>query len=114
MQKTKSTLDRFSSDDIQNIFEEVFEQKVSSVYGMSTFDIECMRDYLTSDTIVNVTIYGSAGAPTVFDFKANKIDEAKEIIVERSDLGSLKFVLVPEKTSVVNSNDYLIVYKYQK
>jgi len=107
----KMSIDRVSSEEIVDLFEKFFEDHVLPFSHIESFDVECTRNIQTMKAIINVTIYGTAGSPTIDDFKKDKISCARSVSVERFDIGSLNFVLKPELTCFLNSNDYLIVYE---
>ncbi len=107
----KSIVD-VSSDLIEDLFTKYYEEKIALFAGIDTYDISCSKDS-DNKAIVNVQIYGNAGAPTVDDFKNDqvKFQGIKNIVIERSDIGSFEFELKRDKTVLINSNDYLIVYE---
>lgn len=107
----KISIDRVSSEEIVDLFEKSFEEHVVPFSHIDAWEIECTRDIQTMKAIVNVTIYGTAGAPTIDDFKNNKIPAAERVSIDRFDIGVLNFVLKPELTCFLNSNDYFIVYE---
>ena len=109
-QNTK-TIDivRVSSEDIQDLFEKEFE-RISALIDISSFDVVCNRDIQTRKATLLVNIYGTAGAPTIDQFKQDKIEQARRVSIERYDIGTLVFNLLPTKTVFLNSNDYQLTY----
>ncbi len=102
-----------SSDLIADLFETYFAEKVAPFVGIDTFDVTCTKDLQNENAIINVQIYGTAGCPTVEDFKKNRMTtkEINNVTLERYDIGNISFELKPQKTVIVNSNDYLITYE---
>lgn len=98
---------------IEDLFVAYFESKISPYTGIDTFDVTCTKDLNEKKVIVNVQIYGTAGSPTVDDFKLDRVkfQGVRSVTVERSDIGKFNFELKPSKTLIVNSNDYLISYE---
>jgi hypothetical protein len=105
----KMDIARVSSEDIQELYEKEFE-KIAPFINIDSFDIVCNRDVQTGKANLTVTIYGTAGAPTIDQFKQDKIEQARRIVIERYDIGTLVFNLVPLQTVFLNSNDYQLTY----
>ncbi len=107
----KMAIERVSSEEILDLFEKSFEDQIVPFSNIDSFGVECTRDVTSKKAIVNVTIYGTAGSPTIDDFKANRVAGADRVSIQRFDIGELNFALKPELTCFLNSNDYLIVYE---
>ena len=102
---------RISDDDLQDTFTSEFEKEISSQNGFDSFECICKRDS-ESNVVMEVTIYGMAGSPTVDDYKNGKVKNAKKLVLKRDGQGELLFRLEPSKIISLNTNDYLVTYKY--
>ena len=111
----KMDVSKMSDEDIESLFYDVFEEKVASFNNITSFECKCVRDSkLSADNKsvgIEVMIAGLAGSPTPEDFKAKKVVEAKCITISRDGESTLAFVLKPEKTYTLNTNDYIVVYE---
>lgn len=106
----KINLLKASSEEILSLFEDEFEKK-ASFENIDSFDAVCTRDLSTLKVLINVTIFGTAGSPTIDMFKNNKIESLRDINITRYDIGSLNLKLLVNKTVMLNSNDFMIVYE---
>lgn len=109
----QKSVQSISSEVLEDLFTTYFDEKIAPYADIDTYDVTCTKDSQTNKAIITVQIYGTAGAPTVDDFKLDRVKfkGIKNITVERSDIGSVEFELKNEKTVIVNSNDYMITYE---
>lgn len=107
------SIDKLSNDTIVDLFEKAFEEKIAKYLDIPSFEVECNRRFPEKSVIVKVTIYGTAGCPTIDDFKkeTDKVKSAKEVTISREDIGEVKFTLQTQDTVFLNSNEYDLFYK---
>jgi len=105
----KIDLSKLGSDELNNLFTEAFNKQVGINTGINEFECNCIRQ--KDGVEVEVSIVGMAGTPTVDDFKSNKIKEACCIVVSNERDEVLQFYLIPKNSMILNSNDYMIVYR---
>lgn len=111
MATQKLNVSKLSDDDLQDMFTEAYERRVSSQNGFDSYECICRRDTDRSDIRMEVTITGMAGSPTIDDYKKGKVKNSNAITIEREGKGFLRFELLPSKTISLNTNDYMVVYK---
>ncbi len=104
-------LSRINLDELTTLFEETFEKKVCPFINVESFDVELSKDAGTKKIVANIYIFGTAGSPTIDDFKNGKVKDADKFQVERSDIGTIDFTICLDETILINSNDYMIVYR---
>ena len=109
VQKTNANV---STELVQELFEQEFETNIAPFIDIESFEVSVERAVASSSIKVSVEIYGTAGAPTIDDFKNNtkKIAKAQKVSVTREDIGTISFALVGKETTYLNSNDYIISY----
>lgn len=107
----KLNTSKLSDDDIQDMFSEAYEKGVASANGFDSYECICKRGGNTSDIKMEVTVVGMAGSPTIDDYKKGKVKNSSAVVINRENKNSLKFKLLPSETMVLNTNDYLIIYK---
>jgi hypothetical protein len=100
-----------SNEEIQNLFEESFENQVAKWNDIDSFDVKCVREIGKNSITIEVTVMGTAGCPTAEDFKKSNVDKANTVTIERADKGELLFTLIPEKTVYLNYTEYIVIYK---
>jgi hypothetical protein len=96
-------IQKLSDEKVEDLFEEAFEEK-AKLFDITEFDVKCKRENLKDDFTIEVTVIGMAGAPTIDDFKNNKIKEARKIEIDFDGEVS-KFKLLHKDTVFLNSND---------
>ena len=111
----KVDIKKVSSELMQDLFEAEFEQKIAPYIDVESFEVIVDRDVNSTFVVANMTIYGTAGAPTIDDFKRDdkKIEKAKTVKIFREDIGEIVFILDGSNTTYLNSNDYIITYNAQ-
>jgi len=103
-------VDKISDEIMQEIFDVAFEAKVGSYNNLSEFESKIKRSAREEDILMEVTITGMAGSPTMEDFKAGKVENAEEIVVD-DVRGQLVYSLVSEDIIPLNATDYIVTYK---
>jgi len=104
-------VNKLSTDEIRDLFEIAFADKVGDLYDISAFDIECERANET--IIVYVKIAGHADTPTMDDFRQGEVKEAQIIELSRDDVGDALFMLDQEDTLYLSGNDYQLTYRME-
>ena len=107
----KINVARVSDEEVETLFTKVFDSKIAPYNNISEFEAKCQREVAKNSITVEVMIVGSAGSPTIDDWKNGKVEEADTLSIEREDIGSLTFRLQPDETLFLNSNDYYVYYK---
>jgi hypothetical protein len=111
MATQKMNISKLSDDDLQDMFSESFEKNIASQNGFDSYECICKRDNSNSDVKMEVLMVGMAGSPTIEDYKAGKVKNSASVVINREDKGSLNFKFVPSETMIMNTNDYVVVYK---
>jgi len=111
MPKKKADITRISDDELIDMFEPIFEEKIASLNSIGSYECACKRDTSTSDVRVEVMVVGMAGSPTLDDYKDGKVENSGSVLIDLEDRGVLKFVLVPKEMTALNTNDYVAIYK---
>ncbi len=101
--------DSLSDDELVELFERKFLEEVASYNNITEFEVTCRRKVGNNELEVDVTIYGFAGTPPLEGFCAS--DKSKTVVIDRFDKGELTLELYRERCTILNSNDYLVVYK---
>jgi len=100
---------KLSDEELINYFEEAFEKQIAIHNEITSYEISCNRD--DGDILMSVEIIGMAGSPTPEAYQdGSTIKNRDKIIVDEDDLGKLEFVY-NDDCYVLNSNDYVVVYK---
>lgn len=102
---------KLSDDDIQDMFEEVYEKKIGAYNNIDSFECTCKRETGKPEIKMEVMIVGMAGSPTIDDYKNGKVKNAGEVDITREGKGSMKFLLCTKDIVYLNMNDYIVVYK---
>ena len=103
-------VDRLSSEEIVNMFEESFQDQVATLNNILSFSVDCEDRSFGQPFKIKVEINGLAGTPTMDDFKQGRIEDAAKVNIERDDIGVATFKLDPSLTTYLSGNDYLIYY----
>ena len=111
MADIKLDCSKLSDEDIQDLFTDVFAERVGSYNNIDEFECTCKREVAGSEIMMEVLVVGFAGSPTKEDFESGNLENADSIVISREDKGSLKFVFAPEETLIVNGSDYIVIYK---
>tara|TARA_R110000824_G_scaffold12226_7_gene53611 strand:- start:38453 stop:38776 length:324 start_codon:yes stop_codon:yes gene_type:complete len=102
---------KVSDEEIETLFTTVFDDKVATYNNISEFEAKCQRQVGKDDITIEVMICGTAGSPTVDDWKTGNIENAETVTIDRFDVGELTLTLDPEETLYLNPNDYYVFYK---
>jgi len=105
----KMDVSKLSDENIQDMFEEAFEDQIASYNNIGNFECKCTRD--EKAVTMEVMIVGLAGTPCVDDYKNAKVENADAVRIQAEDKGSLKFVLASDEIASLNTNDYTVVYR---
>jgi len=106
----KMNLDKVSDEVIQDLFTESFEQKGAD-NDISEFECTCKREVGSSKIGIEVMVVGMAGTVPYNEIHDKEIPELETITIGREGDGSLDFERDPESDYVLNTNDYVVVYK---
>lgn len=98
---------RLSDTEIQEAFQQCFDEQVSRFNGMSQTDFKCDRDLNT--VVITVTVMGYAGSPTLDDFKSGNVENSQSIIVNSEKIDNIRFDM--SEVVYMNSVEYCVVYK---
>lgn len=96
--------------ELTELFEDAFREQVAISCNVPEFSIEVKRSVNSDKIEFEVEITGLAGTPTMDEFKANRLKDAKKVILSRADKGQVTLNLVPSRTVFLTGNDYLITY----
>lgn len=107
----KMDVGRVSNEEIETLFTAVFEDRVAIYNNISEFEAKCQKEVGKNYLTVEVMVVGSAGSPTIDDWKKGKVENSGSLIIMREDIGALELQLLPEETLFLNSNDYYVYYK---
>ena len=97
-------------DELQNLFEESFQETVASKNDIIDFEVKTDWDVNSDILRFDVTIIGLAGTPSIDAFKKGEVENADEVVIERADKGRMTLKLKPKETTFLSGNDYIIVY----
>ena len=111
MAKRKADIARISDDELIDMFEPIYEEKVASMNHIDSYECTCKRDTSTSEVRIEVMVTGMAGSPTLDDYRDGKVEDSSSVVVDLDDRGKLKFNLVTKEITSLNTNDYIVVYK---
>jgi len=111
MDKVKVDVAKISDDELIDMFEPIYEERVASINNIGSYECTCKRDSSTSDVRVEVMIVGMAGSPTMDDYKSGKVEDSSSILIDLEERGRLKFNLVVKEMISLNTNNYIAVYK---
>jgi len=109
METNKMDVSHMSNEQIQELFEEAFRDQVASNLSIGEFECKCSRG-VDGVLDMEVTVAGFAGTPIMEQFKTDNLPEARSVKISIEDRGSLEFKLVPCKTAILNTNDYVLTY----
>lgn len=96
--------------ELVQLFEDAFTEQVATNCNIQEFSIEVARSVNSDKIEFEVEITGLAGTPTMDEFKANKLKDARKVLMSRADKGEITLNLVPSRTVFLTGNDYLISY----
>jgi hypothetical protein len=111
MSRKKIDITKVSDDELIDMFEPVYEEKIASINNISSYECSCKRDTSTGDVRVEVMIVGMAGSPTMDDYKDGNVEDSSSVVIEVEDKGYIKLNFVPKEITPLNTNDYVVVYK---
>jgi len=104
---------KLGSSELENLLEASIEKLIEDNKGqilqVDEFEVSTQRNNEENCFEVFVTIFGFAGSPSFEEYIEH--DKTQEIGVQRADFGELTFQIDKENSTILNSNDYLIVYK---
>lgn len=113
--KKKVNIDdiRLGSSEMENLIEAqleaVIEDNEGEVLEIEEFEVNTQRNNEANCFEASITIFGFAGSPSFEEFLGH--EKTQEFSVEREDFGELTFKIDKDESTILNSNDYLIVYK---
>lgn len=105
-------VDKISDEVMQEMFETAFENQVGVYNNLSEFEALIKRSAREEDILMEVTVTGMAGSPTIEDFKSGEVENAERITIDDAR-GQIEYVLQAEKTIPLNSTDYIVTYKLE-
>jgi len=103
-------VDKISDEIMQEMFEVAFENQVGVYNNLSEFEAIVKRSAREEDILMEVTVTGMAGSPTMDDFKSGKVENAEQINID-DVRGQLTYRIMPENIVPLNSTDYIVTYK---
>lgn len=106
----KMNIDKVSDEEMQDLFTDSFE-KAGAMVDIGEFECTCKRTVGGTTASMEVMVTGLAGSPTYEDAHAGDMEELASISISREDKGVLSFARDAEEDYVLNTNDYVIVYK---
>ena len=103
---------KVSDEVISDLFTEVYQEQVAKMNRIQEFEVtSCTRQPGEEKVTLEVFISGFAGTPILEEYQSGKLDNADEVIIQREDLGSLPFKFAAKDSYILNTNDYVVVYK---
>lgn len=114
MQKSKNLNEiRVGTDELNSLIEEAIDEAIMETKGeplnIDEFEVSSSRNNEDNCFDVEITIYGFAGTPSYEEFLQH--EKVEEFSIYREDIGEIEFKLDEERSTILNSNDYLICYK---
>ena len=103
-------LKTLSDDEIIDLFSDSFENDVARYNNIESFDVIVKRETGSPEVRVEVTISGTAGSPTVDQWKKGTVDRSEIVTISRDDKGTASFKLIPSETVYLNSTEYIVTY----
>ena len=104
------SLKTLSDDEIIDLFSASFENDIARYNNIESFDVIVKRETGSSEVKVEITISGTAGSPTVDQWKKGTVDRSEILTISRDDKGSASFKLIPSETVYLNSTEYIVTY----
>jgi len=111
MAKQKIDIARISDDELIDMFEPVYEEKIASINNIGSYECSCKREPGSPDVKVEVMIVGLAGSPTLDDYRDGNVENSSAVVLDLEERGKIKLKLVPKEITALNTNDYVAVYK---
>lgn len=108
--RSNMKINKKSDENIIDDFTESFGVQVARNNNIDEFEATVSRSMGDKEVEIEVMITGLAGSPISETFKNDKLEDAREVCIKKQD-GELFFKLVPEETTILNTNDYIIKYK---
>jgi len=103
-------IDKVSDEEMQDLFTESFEA-VGKDNEIGEYECTCKRTVGGTTVSMEVMVAGLAGTPTYEDLHNEVVESLEVITISREDKGQLDFKRDPEEDYVLNTNDYVVVYK---
>jgi hypothetical protein len=107
---TRANTKRVSDEEMQDMFERSY-QSIASLNNIDSFECKCSR--VNGKTNMEVIITGFAGNPTLEDFKKGELDNVDSVVVKEEGRPELEFTLEPSLGNILNSSDYIVVYRLE-
>jgi hypothetical protein len=105
-------ISKCSDIELQELFDESYDKTFASLHNIDQFESTCKRGLATDPVTMEVLVIGLAGSPTFEDYKNGDLEGYDSITISREDKGgSLTFQFDAEESTILNTNDYLVVYK---
>ena len=105
-----ANLATLSDDEIIDLFTTSFEDRIAKYNNIESFDVAIQRKTGNSEVRLEVTISGTAGSPTVDQWKKETVENAATVTISRDDKGSALFTFLPKETVYLNSTEYIVTY----
>jgi len=106
-----SVVDKLSDEQLQDKFEEAFEEQIAKINSIGEYEATCRRSITEPAVKMEVMICGMAGTPISDAFKNGGIENGESVTVDLEDRGEINFTLIPDETTTLNSTDYIVVYR---
>jgi len=103
-------ISKISDEVMQDIFAEAFEQNIARYNNLTEYEAIIKRSARETEVLMEVTITGMAGSPTLEDFRDGRVEGADKLHVI-DQRGELEYDFVPELTITQNSTDYIVTYR---
>ena len=107
----KMNISKLSDEQIEDMFTEAFQDQVASLNNIGEFECKCNRAVDAGHVVMEVMVAGLAGTPTYEEAHGDTLEELEVMTISREDKGELDFERSPEDDYVLNTNDYIIVYR---
>jgi hypothetical protein len=111
MANKKIDITKISDDELVEMFEPVYEEKIASLNNIGSYECNCKRDTSSGEVKMEVMIVGLAGSPTLDEYKNGDVKDSSTVVIEIEGRGKIKFALQPKEITALNTNDFVAVYK---
>jgi hypothetical protein len=105
-------IESLGADKIRDLFEEAFEDQVGKHNNMGDAEAKVVNE--GGSISVELVVTGMAGSPSCDDFKQCNVEGAGSVVVRQEGYPEFAFSLDADKTVLLNTNDYLVVYNYDR
>ena len=111
----KLNTSKMSDEELQDLFTDSYLDQVGNPNDISEIECKCQRKNGSDEITMEITVAGLAGTPCFDEYKSADLDDTDRVVIERENLQdemeTLAFEHDAEEDYVLNTNDYVVVYK---